>query len=1765
MSKWWDTDMADASQALYSDPNFAISVATTPQSLKQQQSQFKFDETQAQDGGLLGDIMGALGTADSWLSNIPGWGIAKQAVSYPIDKVASGMRWIYSNAISQPISTLLLHSAHNMNEGPSGEWSGLFSWGWGDDWKKAEHISPGQAFTNIQNTAAATYGGDPIFNSLWGDAGAHMSQHEKDMVKQNTDRFIYDTDFWKKKSDWRYNVGSGSLDFMFNVIDPATAGIVSGVSKTIKGARGVQFVAQDARYASKVPGAAGVARTRGPIVDLFVKQQTPEQVAAAPSMQKAFDWMKEDGRTVEEIANHPMWGKGRRANPARYDIAKLAHDTPRENMEQLWRFAANDSNAAADLAKSAPEVLKKLGQTMDNRILLEGTRMNLPMLQHFKANYEDAANSGPLAGSMPGTPAMADTESKFPQLLEPPFPRPATPGPRQAGWDATWGKLATDSAINRTAASEIARKTPLKMVGPAEQTTLADGLKAEQWKSAQLDTLANDYDELINNEKYLGGILGQMDNWTPAASPLFGAINTMYRMGGLAMRNTEKAAEKRALMSAGKRPKPIGSNFVMTAVKRGMGAPMTIIHNFGDRTPQGFVDHNADDARDRVFDMLKQVPGMQPSQRLDLIEIYNAASNKVERSQALDQIHDAVMNHILGTNGLHPDIAEVLKGAIKDGIASKIQELTGKAPSNISQRFGPEATSPDDIAKLTGQSVDDLVDNAKPVRSDRVVSVEDGHGLVISPLAQTQLSSNDILFPVQEINRLVKRSSGSFQGFRGSAGEAKDWVVKRMDGFDNLWKAATLLRPGFIPRMVSDEVLARMFKFGGMATLLDTGKGMGHFLSNRSRQVGAIVGKGSYVPTTGKGIASNRAIVALDSEDIIAKAEARGLRTTRIKVPPTLRMAYGRISDENDALAETQRELAKAQRAEDPDQGYIDALKARLDDHRNVIDEYHDYVGEILRQAEVSKGRRLGDTDFIYKIGKTSYRVPQAFSQEWDNPIPRDQISSESAWKNLFTRGEMIDRQRFWSHAEKTGAYDLITPDDPGHMQSWLDAVNKQIRQDPFHRMIAGGASDKEALQWLTRDGNGRKYMQNMGHWNQNKPQFVRNVRFMIDKYLGDDFLKGKIANNEIITEADLRAAFPRDEFPVVHGEEIKQHSSLRVHETANRWLDNQTEKAWKHLADIPADIMSRHPLFLQMHQHEMENLIRQQYHFKMQNFGDDTITPKEWEQMNQKAAARAKKQMSQVVYDPVNTVGSQGLRFVYPFFKPWIDGIDRWAGLVAERPEQLSKLSKIYNAPVAANLVTDNEGHHVGTDGYATVQTVDPATGKVITEKKFVPLTDRVLHLKAPWAKGPGKELASIRMNSLNTILPGDPWFDPGSGPIVQVAGNQLAKSSPQMGDFLQWAKILPYGPSDSTIDLFTPKYMADAYNAYMGKDTQNEKYQQAVLDIYNMKVAHYYEQLRAGKHVQPPKMSDIQRDAKNFLWLQTLTDWLSPVSVKNTPMSGTKYQFFVDQYKALQAQDPLNARDQFLSMFGEDYAGFTASLTKSMGIAATIPADKQMEKYRDLIAEDPDMAPLVVGDVYNGGPFSSSVYLKQLHDEVGGQRVRQKLTAEEAIADMRVQEGWRQYMQTSTALDAELIRAGFTSYTQNGAQVFQQAKQNLVNNLAAQNPGWAKAFGTTDRNAVPNRIRFMEKMVTDPRIMNDPLRKDAQVLREYLIVRNQFKQMLGQRGLQQLSFNEAGQPAGQAPDLGYAWRQYQMYFKNSSVQFGKLFNRYLSNDDLQ
>lgn len=568
-----------------------------------------------------------------------------------------------------------------------------------------------------------------------------------------------------------------------------------------------------------------------------------------------------------------------------------------------------------------------------------------------------------------------------------------------------------------------------------------------------------------------------------------------------------------------------------------------------------------------------------------------------------------------------------------------------------------------------------------------------------------------------------------------------------------------------------------------------------------------------------------------------------------------------------------------------------------------------------------------------------------------------------------------------------------------------------------------------------------------------------------------------------------------------------------------------------------------------------MKELIDQEIRVRAAQGKGEHLTPDELNQLMLKSDKLARKDMTQVVYDPQRTTASEALRFIAPFYSAHADGLARWGGLLAEKPEALGRLAQIYNAPVAANMVTDGQGNHVGLDGMTEIR--DPKTGKVI-DRVFVPITDRVLQLKAPWAdKSSGT--VPIKLQAMNTVLPGDPWWNPGAGPIVQVAGSQIAKASPRTGDFLQWAKILPYGPSGSMTDAITPKYMKSLWNLYQGDDPDNEAYQKAYLAIWNKKQMEFHE--------NGTKFStkDIEREAKEFLFLDVLRSWGSPAQTQQTPLTGTPYQFFVDKLDQFQKADPENAYDLFMAEYGADYAGFTASLSKSMGIAATISADQQAEKYKDQISADPDMAAFWVGDVYNGGPFSSSVYAKQKEQNFGAAEARQQIPAEQAIENSQISTGWTEYKAAKGALDGLLIRNGFKSYSQKGAEQLNEARRQLVAGISQAYPAWGEAFNVTDRGKIPNRIRSFTLAVQDEKLSNDPMRRDIPVLKEYLAGRAYFKQALTARGLRQLSYSDNGKPTGNAADIAAAWDQFTTGLIASNLMFSDLYNRYLASDDLQ
>jgi len=1752
---YWNQDMSDAGQTLFTQPSTGVTAGSLPAGVFGSQQEIQAYARQVR-GGFLNSITDALSATDKAISNLPVIGQGYEAVKWPIDKAASGAYWLYSHAVSRPLSTLLLETGR-AELAKGGFWgSGLDVLGsgqeWSDAWKDAKTTSPAQAFMNYENTAAAS-GKQTAFGAVAGGA-ANLTDEQKQMVKQNTNRFTQDSEYWRNKQGWTYTVGTGALDGLISLgADPTYAGL-SVVSKAVKGARSIKVLDETgklvapARTPNRISGVNMMTDKLGNKLATALAK-TPEEASRSASVNKFFDWAA--GKSQPEIAAHPIWGAGRRVNPEREGLSEVLAQSSREEMPLILRYAMKDNSAAAELTQKNETLVAQLGKLEDNRVLLDSTKLDPSMMQHFLG--EESKGLGSPAGV--GTPGVVGTSSPLmgTQLVEPPFPRPTTPGPAQSGWDATYGNLAKQSDAYRQVAGGVLKlQNGVRPMGGAAGTVQGDLMRAEQWKSDQLDVINQQIGGMQAKNQYYADVLGNVDrgidDFSPGRSNLFGQLGSLYRTGPLALRSPEAAAEaKYAKLTGAKTFVDPDAGFVSRSLRSGFYNPtVKFINSFSNKVPATMIDHNEDGSYHKIADMLRGVKGLSPDIKSGMLTTYTQAGDKVAKAAVMDAIHADVIQHMAGQYNLNYEASRVINQMIKDGQTSTMAKLSGQTPN--AQMFS-------------------AAEGEGGLRADQI---ENGTAVIVHPLSKSQLAISQPLLDTKELNRYLQRNSSFINSLMASGASAKDAVAATADNLNSMWKALTLLKPGQVLRSMSDEQVASAVKFGVMSSIMDAGTGGKNFVRNRYNEAGALVGLRSYVPTTGKGVQSNLARLRIEDPDLAQTVQKYGdMQAVRIKPNKALPIAEGRIQFERDFQSDLEKDLAKEQAKDVPDRAYINDLQGKLDESKSVVDEFRQYHDYILQHAVESAGHRSGTDTFVYR-GQV---IPKAFNPNYDGAIPRDQITSHDAFKSMYARSESVDKNRLIA----SGSWTTVTKDDPHHMDSWLHALNYHFGNDAVFQHAAADASGDGLRSWLKTPA-GKEHMADMGSWNQDRDRFISNVYHTLDQYLPQGTaLRDKMANGEKITKADLHASMRPEDFPPVHGEELIPLTRKGKY-SATRLTDRILEWGYEKSSTIPNDIMARQPIYLRAQEARMRQFIDQEIGYRKAVGKDEKLSTEDFNNLLAKSDKAARKDISQVVYDPQRTEASEALRFMTPFFSAYQDGLSRWAGLLAESPELIGTASKTYNAPTAANMVTDQQGNPVGEDG--RVDIIDPTTGKKIGEK-FVPLQDRTLHLRMPTdtqnAKNFGRLDSGVplSMSSLNTILPGDPWWNPGSGPLVQVAGSQVAKKFPKVGDFMQYTKTLPYGPSQDWYDPLLPKQWKDAWDAYSAGNVGNDNYQQALLMTVQKQNADY------ANGGPPPNLKKAEADAKHFMYFDALASFVSPVNVKRTPLSGTPYQFFADQYKSMQQIDPKNAKLNFYKQYGDDLFSFTASLSKSVGVQATIPAQWAAEKYGKYISVDPSLAGLAVGDVYNQGKFSDSVYRKQMDEYTNGVRLREKVSAVDALKQNQVDLGWQQYGKYSNQIDAQLIRAGFHSYTQSGAEPLQQVRQTVIQTLAEQNPLWYQDFGTNSTTKLPVRIEMMKAMVSDPQLQKDPLRQmDLRPLATYLQLRDQLKGQLASRGGSKLSFapgvgdtnspdaqsaiTALGSPYGTNADIGNELRAVQLYLVNNSTAFADVFHRYLENDDL-
>lgn len=1742
--------MAAAAQALNPDPATAVQAATLPATLlkqqtiyqKQQEEYLKSQERAEEEEDRLGwikdlseGVMNAVGKVDNVLSEVKGWGVFKEVVGYPIDKLASGMHWAYSEVLSQPLSTALLATGES-------EFSGDF-WGtitkgetWEKNYDKAEHISPGQAFLNYENTTEAI-GEESAFSGLLGGGADNLTPEQRDAVKRNATRYLYDTDFWHEKQGWTYTVGSGGTDFFLILAGDPTYLAAKAAMPLVKGGRSLTTT-----QAAKANEARGVAE--GQTVTTL-GQHSLTDVVNSKKMQEFANWIP--GKIPEQIQLHPIWGVGRRKNPHAHQYSQLLAGERPESVGLITRFAGGDSAAMREMATNSRNLATKIGRLDDNRALVDSLKFDPEILAH----YAELERVYPAAATAVLDPALAAR---------------MTPG---------------QLALHEEAARGAAQMTTGGLLKPMRSTSVGSKAfmkRAEQWKAEQLKLMDEELAHLTTSDNFYQKILGENyglhgDELTAAGSNLFGTMDSFHRMGPLALKDTQKIADKRWKSKTSGRsilaPKraPGAKALASRVIRTGMySTPIRMFQAFGDEVPTTFIDHSAPDATERIMNTLRGVKGLPGDVRRGMIQEYSTAGDKLSRSAYMETMNTAIVEAEGARRGIDAATSRAIAGQIGIKVKGEHAKLTGI--KNPQEMFG--TLSQTDEAGNIKKVVDPKTDR-------RIDAVVDGEAWIIAPFAKTQLQRAEPLLDVKELNRAFDRSGGLIKSLRAGGHTAADVALATADHFSGVWKLATLMRPGYVMRNVTEAQMAAAAKFGALGVMAGAGRGTVHWFENRGRQLAALAGVGpGYVPTTGKGAQSLMGRVKItDAEEAARFAQLGDVPLTRIKVPIALDYAEGVVKTERELHAEAsaarEAALKKIEKGESKDPNFLatpkgqqlqndlDFYKSAMDDHNEVIREYSDYAGAVIRAAEKAQGKRLGAKEYEYR----GITVKEAYHPEWNNPIVMDEITSKYANQVMFSRYEAVMKERF----AKTGSWVDVTPDMPTHMDEWLRAINLQFGQDDLFRMVADNPDKAEA--WL-KTAQGRKHAAEIGPMGKDIDDLPRKIELLLDQYVPvEGGIRDKFIRGEEVYSKDLSAALPKNAFPVVHGEEIRALLPAERKRAASAMIDDTISRTFNRFGTIPTDILANHPIYLMAQKARMKQLIDKELAFRVESGLDETITAKDLNQMLAKSDQLARKDITQVVYDPTRTSATEGLRFVAPFLSAHVDGLQRWTGLIAEKPQLLSRASQIYGAPVAANMITDKQGNHVDKSGYVSIKDAD---GKVI-ERRFTPISERVFHLRWP-GQNPDKQSKGdipISLSAMNVIAPGDPWFNPGSGPLVQVGGNIVARQVPAAGEFLQWAKVLPFGPTD-TMTAITPKWMRESYEAYTAGDAGGEKYQAAFLSVYNKQMADWK---RGGREGAKPSWKQAEREAKSFMFLEALTAFATPAQTMETPLTGTPYQFYIDQFKQLQEADPENARDIFWSRYGEDYYHFTTSMSKSMGIAPTIEAVYTSEEYKDMLELDPDLAGFIMSQ-RDRGEFSATAYKVQMDQLIGGERVREKLTAEQAAKLNEAQEGWRKYSSMMNALDSMLLKVGFKSYQQKGAEQFALLKKVVQQKVAEENPAWDEDFNQVDMGKVPKRIESLSRLVVDPRLANDPLRTDVKVMRQYLMVRAIFKGKLTDMGLQQLTYGAGSgltqegpeaQPLGspQAQALGAQWRQAQMAFVHQDTQFADMFHRYLSNDNLQ
>jgi hypothetical protein len=964
------------------------------------------------------------------------------------------------------------------------------------------------------------------------------------------------------------------------------------------------------------------------------------------------------------------------------------------------------------------------------------------------------------------------------------------------------------------------------------------------------------------------------------------------------------------------------------------------------------------------------------------------------------------------------------------------------------------------------------------------------------------------------LDRLLRENANFLLKIKGNIANP---VFNTADAFQDLFKAAVLIRLGYTIRNGIDSQARIMSAVGAMTTLRHLGPGLKNFIYNTVKEPTRLIDR--YLPKfdgmTIKNVQQSANMVTRELNELktrMAELEAR------VSLKP----------DDLDAMGE------------------LNTLRLLREEKLAVYNHYNDMINRV---GTVEPKKRIGTGSFeVVASDGTRYELYDAFGGPLGEMFRRTASSANSFQRMVDSNSDMFGR------ALQSRGYGVVNPTDPGYFEQWAQTLRQQFGNSEVVKRLVAGESVDDISKWLAGSPDGRILRKRLAISTEESAEYVTKISRFLDKYLPES--SGLRSSVREVTANDLRSAFKDPTtLPVIHGHILEEAVSNGSNQAVKRFING----AFKFLAQLPEDAWARNPLYIQLYRQEARRRID-----IVAGLKGNKLTTADQEAIMSAAHKVAVRDMKGILFNIERRSNLAGaMKFISPFFSAQENAYKTWLKLSVANPAIANRGYMVWQSPNRAGLVTDQDGNPV-PEG----QTSGSDVIWISVPKGFqgIPGMDSLTQMGIP-------------KQSLDIIFQGgmDVLYNKGNpnvasdifpvGPFIAAPISEIVKDKPDLEEAFKWA--LPYGASKNVASNFLPAWVQKSIAA--NKELDDAQFAKTHALIVATEATNA--KLNGTKMPTAKKLMDMTKD---YWKLRIAANLILPFA----PRFDSPYQYYIQKSREYKQLYGMDADAKFFKDFPE-YFAFTASTSNNpTKVDYTVGAVKNIKKYGPLLSELLSIEPKLIGFVVNekeGYKFSDAAYKWLYNNKISPNSPKKFLEPIDPVEARKKNEaeiGWIQYGEVMDTIDAQLAARGLSSITQKGAEDLKAYKEIKLSEFIrqkdangkdildpktgqfAQTP-WYDDYLDSDGSKTNRIIYGFSKILNDPTYRKDNKGSTTfKSLEVYFDIRKKYAQELMNRDARSID-------AKSNIDVRIAYDAIVNKLKTDDpIGFGPLYDRFLSQD---